>query len=314
MTISYLTEYGNFLRDKFSGKKNVPTLAESTLNQVYDTNRYRLKSLNTFFSNLQRVYILGPGHLDSDTTRLLESISAKSRLAGLVSPIVGIQLTSFIPNISVDIVAMTHVTLLMASLFSPSPPKVLIHGVYSKSPPIIKSSCAIRWYDPYLKGKNINVKNIFNSLNSQFDSYSPQLPIPRNVFFFAVFNIMRLGAKEIVLCGFDADTPTYYFDNDEQQRLLIAKSVLQVDPWISTWDGRNERIRSIHGTAHRQLEVVSDLLIKNEPSAVGSSWRLFEMERAIGLLLKLAPLFNCNVMFNGESKFLKRMKLRKLVP
>ena len=90
----------------------------------------------------------------------------------------------------------------------------------------------------------------------------------------------------------------------------IALALAKAEPWISAWDGRNQRLPSYNSdTLHRQLDTIKDILETKSVSATGKGWRFKEMERGMKLVKETCNYLGLSLDCIDESSFLNRLGL-----
>lgn len=300
-----LTGYGNHLSACGRGIKKIEDFDEKKLSQSYEKNINRWNTLKRYFSKNQWVILIGPGKINAKDLEIINMLQ-KTGKATLACT----QRCNFHPNIEIDLLISPHVLPLMASLYHTSTPKAIIHGVYDSTPPVISSSCTMAWGDPYLVKTPVKAENMVRFFNKYQDAKKiPFIPSPRNVMTFSLFTLLFLGIKRISMLGFDPLNPQYFYADDPMLRLHIAECYAKCDPWISAWDGRHQRLPPTVSTVHNQLFAISNLVINNTVSAVGSGWRLEEIHRGIELSISVANELGVKLEYIGHSDFMYAHKL-----
>mgnify|MGYP001374103119 CR=1 FL=1 len=192
----------------------------------------------------------------------------------------GVHWTNFHPEINVNVITSTHTCTLEAAMHSNSPPLLLIHGVYSKVPPLFKRSFVIRWSDPFMSDSSQipNAKSLEKIIQKKAVGPAPYLPSVRNTLFLNTMVMIWLGAKRIVFTGVDPHHPDYFFTGNSEIVLEIARCLTLADPWLAEWDGRNERIGvKKRETSHRVQQFIKNVLTAR--SAVGDQSYINEFDR-----------------------------------
>jgi len=271
----------------------------------YNENYDYIKFLRQKISLNPKVLIIGAGfepNLESILNHTHNYIKA------------GVHWTNFNPLVSLDILASTHTSPLEASFYGAHKPTHLIHGVYSKVPPCLKSSLTLRWSDPFLlkefKGSPTAI-DINNILISKAVGVAPYIPAVRNTLFFTASALLWLGAKKIIFTAVDPHNPIYFFQNNQTIKLEIATALSMCNPWLAQWDGRNERLGIYKkDTANRIQDFIKNILTTN--SHVGRKEYIFEFDRGFKLLREQADLFGCTLNYIGESSYMATSKIKKI--
>ena len=259
-----------------------------------------------------KIILIAPGPLSENDKQKINYYQKQENYL-----ICGVQFSNFHYDLEIDIQLSTHVLPLMASLYSSNSPKNIIHGVYSASPPVLKKSCTICWSDPFLtkhlfqNGKvtgkrfiDINKKSLYNK--------TPYITVPRNVMMFAAFCLIFLGGQKLILAGFDPETPTYFFSENNSLKLDIIRALSLADPIISAWDGRNERIPPPLETLFRQSSFIQDVAHAKPVSGTASGWRFNELVRGTKLLKLVMEKLENELFYIGESKFCSKLNIDRI--
>ena len=302
-----LTSFGESLAIAVQKRDKNFNSSVQNCSQSYNQNLELIERLKSNISSKNSVLVLGAGPLktSTDITQLRSSFYVS-----------GVQWTDFNDELEIDILLSTHVSPLQASFNRVSSRSVptIIHGIYSKCPPVLNNSITFRWSDPLLNPswrKNPTVTALDKIIQTKAYGPAPYMPAVRNVVFLNVMIMIWLGAKEIVFAGIDPYDPIYFFNGNKQKSLEIIKAVSLINPFITIWDGRNERISMINrDTDHRIQEIVSDL--SHHTSACGTNKRLDVMRKGIKILRKYSEYKDVRLGYIGESKFLNECGLKRL--
>jgi len=227
----------------------------------------------------------------------------------------GVQWTNFNQQLNVDIITSTHTTPLEAALYSNRIPQLLIHGVYSKVPPVLRKSLTIRWADPFLTlgdGSQPSQQYIEALIKNKAIGVAPFLPAVRNSLFLNAMMMVWLGAKRIVFTAVDPLNPAYFFTGNKDIVLSIMRAIMSADPWLAEWDGRNERLGLLkRSTAHRVQTFAKNILC--ETSAVGGKEYIFEFDRGFDLLCKIAAGRGIDLGYAGASDYMKTTGIARIL-
>ena len=302
-----LTPFGDSLSKAVQKRDKLFETSVEKCGESYSQNLSLIHLLKSKFAVKKSALIFGAGSLD--TSLNVNQLSEKFIFSG-------VQWTDFHDGINMDILLSTHVSPLQASFnrnLTKKPP-IIIHGIYSKSPPVLNNSITFRWSDPLLDPnwiKNPTISALEKIIQKKAFGPAPYMPAVRNVIFLNAMIMIWLGAKQIVFAGIDPCNPIYYFHGNKEKSLEIIKAVSLIDPYISIWDGRNERIAMMNrDTDHRIQEIISDL--SQQKSAVGDKKRLDVMIRGLTILKKYSEFKGVKIGYIGESKFLKDSGIARL--
>ena len=301
-----LTSFGKELAIVSSERNaNFETGVKARL-QDYQQNKQIIACLRDKINAAPGILILGAGKQNN-----LESILCQAENWFKI----GVHWTNFNPLISADCIASTHVAPLESVLHSSSKTQYLLHGVYSKVPPLLLQSMTLRWSDPFLT-KGIKENSIPNQIDEIMNIHqhglAPYIPAPRNTLFFAAMSAIWLGAKRIAFTAVDPCNPGYFFGENTDIMLEIVTCLNKCDPWLAEWDGRNERLGKIkRDTSHRIQTFTSNILSK--VSAVGQPSYLYEFDRAFKLIQELALIKGVKLGYLGYSEYMKSTGLKRLI-
>ena len=275
--------------------------------ESYAQNLELIDRLRSIVAQKSSALVLGAGPLKTNID--LSHLSSSYTVSG-------VQWTDFNDKIELDILLSTHVAPLQASFNRISLKKkpVIIHGIYSKCPPVLSNSITFRWSDPLLN-KNWIVKPTVSALDEiiRTKAYgpAPYMPAVRNVVFLNAMILMWLGAKQVIFAGIDPYNPVYYFNGNKQKSLEIIQAISLINPYISIWDGRNERIGKLNReTDHRVQEIISDLSLQK--SAVGDNKRLDVMRKGFKIIKKYSQFKGVDLGYIGDSAFLEECGLKQI--
>ncbi len=310
----YLTEFGNALSSMSQGllenRDKEIKIDKSILEKGYKKNGARLESLHKLLPQRDTVFLLAPGYMSNSSIEIINKLQKQKR-----AYICGVNFTSFHDKIDLDLLISTHVTVLMAGAVSKTPPKGIIHGVYSAVPPVVSSSCTIMWSDHFLMGKldklikAESAEYIIKVNEEKLKGKSPCILAPRNVMMFASYFLAFAGARKIVFAGFDPKKPEYFFANHDHTKMEIARCLAMSDPFISAWDGRVSRIPPTLETIYRQNDLIKDVLRKSTSSIAGEGWRFEELKRAVNQLKEICLIKDIDLNYLGESIFCNYLKI-----
>ena len=244
-------------------------------------------------------------------------ISGVSRLPAITKNLLrcGVNWTNFNPQLDIQVLCSTHAIAVEAALFAPSPPHIMIHGVYSKVPPCISRTLTMRWSDPFMSkhyGGKPTPKSLEKTISKTCGGVAPYIPSVKNVVFLNAMVMIWLGAKKIYFTGIDPLQPDYFFAGNANIAFDLIHEITQVNPWIAEWDGRHERIAARKGeTEHRRMKTIANPLSK-DGSGVGSKTRIEVMKNGFKLLLDYAAYKDVEIAYIGESKFFELIGLSRV--
>tara|TARA_B100000674_G_scaffold327523_1_gene273223 strand:+ start:322 stop:1245 length:924 start_codon:yes stop_codon:yes gene_type:complete len=302
-----LTRFGENLAKAVKNRQKFFDSSVEKCIQSYAQNLKLIDQLKVLLASKTSVLILGAGPLNTNLS--FNQLSSSFIISG-------VQWTDFNDNLDLDILLSTHVSPLQASFYKSnySNQTIIIHGVYSKTPPVLNNSITIRWSDPLMDPQWVK-KPTLQALHKivELKSYgpAPYIPAVRNVIFLNAMTMIWLGAKEITFTAIDPYNPIYFFHGNKEKSLEIIQAVSSIDPYIAIWDGRNERIDRINrDTDHRIQEIISDL--SRQKSAVGDKKRIDVMRKGMIILKKYAEFRGVSLNYLGESKFMDEMGLSRV--
>ncbi len=328
-----LTEFGNALSSISQGllenRDKEIKIDKNILEKGYEKNSLRLSALRRLLPQRDIVFLLAPGHISNSSIESINRLHKAKR-----AYVCGVNFTSFQEKIDHDLLISTHVTCLMASALSKTPPKGIIHGVYSAVPPVVSSSCTIRWGDPFKTFKQdnaesaefiikVNEVNFFPFIKAKPSEYRiqvqnenftgnypfPFITAPRNVMMFASYFLAFAGARRIIFAGFDPKNPDFFFTNHDPTKMEIARCIAMSNPFISAWDGRDQRISPVLQSIYRQNDMIKDILREDVSTASGEGWRFKELKRAVNQLKEICLIKGIGLNYLGESTFCNDMKI-----
>ncbi|MDO6351112.1 hypothetical protein Q3Y53_01030 [Synechococcus sp. YX-04-1] len=302
-----LTPFGNALANAIQLRH--PSFSTKTRDwlQIYQENINTLKSIQSLIRQKNTVLVVGAGYESK-----MSSIS-KSTKNWFKS---GVHWTNFHRELKVDLITSTHACTLEAAIHhSKNRPSFLIHGVYSKVPPVFMNSATIMWSDPYIDNgmKDLpTVQDYDDIINKRSKGAIPYLPSVRNTLFLNTMIMIWLGAKNIVFTAVDPHNPDYFFSDDDELTLDIVRCLSMCNPWLAEWDGRNERISLLHrNTSHRIQKFIENLLSQKK-SAVGEQSYIEEFDRGFTFLKDFALHRGLNLGYLGDSEYMKTTGIKKL--
>ena len=301
---SYLTPFGEQLSSAAKSKLSNFGTSTKSWPEPYKDNYQAIQRLKNTLAVKPNVLVVGAG------------LELQMKSIGDISQNwlkTGVHWTNFHPDIEVDIITSTHTCTLEACHYFRRKPLLLIHGVYSKVPPVLKNSMTIRWSDPFMNAKG-GVKPSALSLEKtiQEKSYgvAPYIPSVRNTLFLNAMVMIWLGAKKIGFAGVNPHDPQYFFSNDNSLVLEIIRCLSKCDPWLAEWDGRNERLASNNrDTAHRIQTFISNIL--TQESAVGGQNYIDEFDRGFSLLRDFAKSRGVELGYFGNSSYMATTGLQR---
>ena len=301
---SYLTPFGEQLSSAAKSKLSNFGTSTKSWPEPYKDNYQAIQRLKNTLAVKPNVLVVGAG------------LELQMKSIGDISQNwlkTGVHWTNFHPDIEVDIITSTHTCTLEACHYFRRKPLLLIHGVYSKVPPVLKNSMTIRWSDPFMNAKG-GVKPSALSLEKtiQEKSYgvAPYIPSVRNTLFLNAMVMIWLGAKKVGFAGVNPHDPQYFFSNDNSLVLEIIRCLSKCDPWLAEWDGRNERLASNNrDTAHRIQTFISNIL--TQESAVGGQNYIDEFDRGFSLLRDFAKSRGVELGYFGNSSYMATTGLQR---
>ena len=303
-----LTDFGKALSEccaESFQKKEICKLRYGSLERDWENNKRRLQALKEHIDG-KRVIYMGPGRLNGDELAYIKS--EMSRQDVIIS---STHFLSCREDIEIDIMLSSHAAPLMAAAAGERTPKAIVHAVYSKVPPVIKGSMTVQWSDPYLMwGKReVTAVEVLKEIEERFKGDKPYIPAPRNAMGLGLVSLIGLGARQIEMIGFDPDNPTYFFSNNQLQKMALARALSESDPWIAAWDGRNERLIPSKDCVHRLSMIIANILKADKDcvSFVGSGWRYEEMVRALLLCQQMTEARGMKLAYAGRSQFMKKL-------
>ena len=302
-----LTTFGNALANAIQLRR--PSFSTKTRDwpQGYQENFDTLRSIHSLISQKNNVLVVGAGYEPN-----MGSISKLTKNWFKT----GVHWTNFHRELNVDLITSTHACTLEAAIhYSKSRPNYLIHGVYSKVPPIFMNSATIMWSDPFIDngGKAlVNVQAYDDIMNKRSRGPAPYLPSVRNTLFLNTMVMIWLGAKNIVFTAVDPYNPDYFFSGDADLTLEIIRCLSMCNPWLAEWDGRNERISLLHrSTSHRIQKFIENLLVQKK-SAVGEQSYIDEFNRGFTFLKDFARHRGVSIGYLGDSEYMKTTGIKRL--
>ena len=301
---SYLTPFGEKLSQASRFQLSNFDTSTKSWPDPYKANYQIIQKLKNTLTVKPNVLVLGAG-IES------QMVSIGNMSQGWLKT--GVHWTNFHPDIEVDIITSTHTCTLEACHYFRRKPLLLIHGVYSKVPPVLKNSMTIRWSDPFMNLKG-NSKPSALSLEKtiQQKSYgvAPYIPSIRNTLFLNAMVMIWLGAKKIAFAGVNPHKPQYFFSKDKTLVLEIIRCLSKCDPWLAEWDGRNERLASKNrDTAHRIQTFITNIL--TQESAVGGQNYIDEFDRGFSLLRDFAKARGVELGYFGNSSYMATTGLQR---
>ena len=316
MEHSCLTSYGLALKEAseyFIARKGKSfKINQQIANQNREDGSKIFSQIHKQVQDKQNIIIIAPGPLSQKTKKVINFYQQEKNFL-----VCGVQFSNFHYDLKLDIQLSTHALPLMASLQSANKPNLIVHGVYSESPPVLKDSCTVCWSDPFL------TKNLFENgevsstriieINGKYLYHKmPYLTVPRNVMMFATYCLVFLGGKRLILAGFDPETPTYFFSENDGLKLDIIRALSSTDPIIAGWDGRNERIPPPLDTLFRQSSFIQDVAHAKPISGTASGWRFNELVRGTKLLKHIMDKLERKLFYIGESKFCSNLNIKRI--
>ena len=271
----------------------------------------KFSHIHQLVQNKPNIILIAPGPLSENTKKQINFYQKQDNFL-----ICGVQFSNFHYDLEIDIQLSTHALPLMASLHSFNKPKNIVHGVYSETPPVLKNSCTVCWSDPFLtkdlfQNGQVTAKRFIEINRKYLYEETSYITVPRNVMMFAAFCLTFLGGKQLILAGFDPETPTYFFSENDSLKLDIIRALSLTDPMIAAWDGRNERIPPPLETLFRQSSFIQDVAHAKPVSGTASGWRFTELVRGTKLLKLVTKKIETKLFYIGESKFCSNLKINK---
>lgn len=308
--IETLESFGKALSEASKLRRPDFSTATKDWSEAYQGNLSVIKSLSAALKKKDNVLVVGAGSEDN-----FKAINEMT-LGWLKT---GVQYTNFNPELQMDVITSTHVSLLEAALHASKPPLFLIHGVYSKVPPCLKRSMTIRWSDPYIesdmglfpsaKGR-ITASTFEGIIAKKARGVAPFLPAVRNTLFLNAIVMIWLGARKIVFTGVDPHHPEYFFSNNSELKMEIIRCIAACDPWLAEWDGRNDRLPLLNRpTVHRVQDFINKILGK---SKVGEEDYIFEFDRGFALLKEIATGRGVQLGYLGKSSYMKTTGIERI--
>ena len=297
-----LTSFGRILSKASRSKAEVDSSVENNIDS-YNANIKLINALRVTLKKKQSVLVLGAGVENS-----LPSIRTSTQ--GWL--LTGVHWNNFRKDIQMDVVTSTHVCTLEAALYSATPPLLLVHGVYSKVPPVLKRSFSLRWSDPFMPGFPFKptAEGLDLVIRSKSVGPAPYLPSIRNTLFLNAMTMIWLGAKRIAFAGVDPHHPEYFFSQNNNIKLEIVRCLSLCDPWLAEWDGRNERLNSkSRDTCHRIQHFVKNVV--SARSAVGEQSYIDEFDRGFKLLKEFADMKGVELGYFGTSSYMKTTGIQR---
>ena len=303
---SCLTSFGQQLSNASKQKLSNFDTSTTAWPDLYNINYQTIKKLKQTLLSKPNVLVVGAGHEPQ-----MKSISRYSE-NWLKT---GVHWTNFHPDIQVDIITSTHTCTLEACHYFHRKPLLLIHGVYSKVPPILENSMTIRWSDPFMNAKEGSAPSALlleKTIKEKSYGVAPYIPSIRNTLFLNTMVMIWLGAKKIVFAGVNPHDPQYFFSGNDSLLLEIVRCLSQCDPWLAEWDGRNERLISQNkDTSNRIQTFISNVLTRK--SAVGNKDYIYEFDRGFSLLRGFAKGRGVELAYMGNSSYMASTGLSKIV-
>ena len=300
-----LTAFGKELSNASKAKVRSFSSATKDWPVAYASNYELIQRLKGTISKKQNVLVLGAGY-ESRMASISKATDGWLRT--------GVHWTNFHPEIQVDVMTSTHTCTLEAALYAKKEPLLLIHGVYSKVPPILRKSFTVRWSDPYFgteNGVSPSAQYLEMIIRKKAVGPAPYIPSVRNTLFLNVMIMIWLGAKKIVFTGVDPFKPEYFFSRDQDIVLEIVRCLSMCDPWLAEWDGRNERLTSYdRETAHRIQQFIKNIC--SVRSAVGEKKYVFEFDRGFKLLKNFAAVRGVELGYVGDSTYMQTTEISRI--
>lgn len=311
-----LTNYGLTLKEAseylIARKGNTFKIDQQIAHENNQAGREIFLQIHQQVQHKPNIILVAPGPLSEKTKKLINFYQNQKKFL-----LCGVQFSNFHYDLELDIQLSTHALPLMASLQSTNKPKYIVHGVYSKSPPVLKNSCTVCWSDPFLtkhlfENGQVTGKRFIEINRTCLYKKTPYITVPRNVMMFAAFCLIFLGGKKLILAGFDPETPTYFFAENDSLKLDIIRALSLTDPIIAGWDGRNERIPPPIDTLFRQSSFIQDIAHAKPVSGTGSGWRFNELVRGTKLLKIVMKKLENELFYIGESRFCSNLDISRI--
>lgn len=297
-----LTSFGRILSKASRVKEKVDSSPANNID-AYKRNIKFINALRVSLKRKENVLVLGAG-VENNLSSILSSTQDWLRT--------GVHWNNFRQDLQMDVITSTHVCTLEAALHSATPPLLMVHGVYSKVPPVIKRSFSLRWSDPFMSGfpSEPTAENLDHVIRSKSVGPAPYIPSVRNTLFLNTMTMIWLGAKKVAFAGVDPHHPNYFFSQDNDIKLEIVRCLSLCDPWLAEWDGRNERLSSKRrDTCHRIQHFIQNVV--SAKSAVGEQSYIDEFDRGFKLLKEFADMKGVQLGYFGESSYMATTGLQR---
>jgi len=233
-----LTRAGYILSGCMKDQKEF-TAEYSDWKELYDTAIATRQNIRDKIKNSEHVLLMGAGQSLWRTP--LDILLDKKIFK------VGVNWTHRFPLITPSLIITSH-TYPAQAVRSASNSIIVAHGSYSKIPPLINSSFTYGWADPeFVLKTNPTTEQIRRIIEKQSldppDAVFPRIYAYKNICMISISLLLSMGAKSIILSGFDPVKPDYYFSGISSIARDLIDDVIVTDNLLNDWDGRHERLQ-----------------------------------------------------------------------